>query len=128
MRLVELFVDSYWLIRSDFTEETLSSTSPLSTRAEKVRKNISHKQGTKFTLPVSPGPDSLRADNTQGKGIVCATPLNIGYCMSQHLVSTTVSMAYCTLHLSIVYRRVLKIPRYSVVNVICLENKAKPAI
>ena len=71
---------------------------------------------------------SLRADNIQGKGIVCATPLNIGYCVKQHLVSTTVSMAYYTLHLSIVYCRVLKIPGYCVVNVICVENKAKPGI
>ena len=33
---------------------------------------------------------SLRADNTQGKRIVCATRLNITYCMSQHFVSIAV--------------------------------------
>ena len=33
---------------------------------------------------------SLRADNTQGKRIVCATWLNITYCMSQHFISIAV--------------------------------------
>ena len=30
---------------------------------------------------------SLCADYTQGKGIVCTTPLNIKCCMSQHFIS-----------------------------------------
>ena len=71
---------------------------------------------------------SLRTDNTQEKGIVCATPLNIPYCMSQHFISIAVSMACSTLRQFIVYRRVFKIPKYCVVNVICLEDKAKPEI
>ena len=37
-------------------------------------------------------------------------------------------MALFTLRLCIVYRRVLKIPEYCVVNVVCVENKAKPEI
>ena len=40
--------------------------------------------------------NSLRADNTQGKGTVCAIPLSITYCMSQHFISITVSMARST--------------------------------
>ena len=71
---------------------------------------------------------SLHADNTHGKGIFCATPLNIAYCMSQHFISITVSMVRSTKPLCIVYRRVLKIPKYCVANVICLENKAEPEI
>ena len=35
---------------------------------------------------------SLRADSTQGNGIVCATQLNIVYCMRQHFISIAVSM------------------------------------
>ena len=37
-------------------------------------------------------------------------------------------MTFSTLRLCIVSARVLKIPEYCVVNVVCLENKANPEI
>ena len=53
---------------------------------------------------------------------------NAAYCMSQQFISITVAMARSNWRLCIVYHRVLKIPEYCAVNVICLENKVKPEI
>ena len=42
---------------------------------------------------------SLRVDNTKGKGVVCATPLNIVSCMSHNFISIAISFQYLKSHL-----------------------------
>ena len=55
VRWIKLFVDSYWLICSDGTEERLYSTSPLSPRADRWAKKSHINNGWSLSCLSAPG-------------------------------------------------------------------------